>query len=147
MNEDEALKVAFLAMYDRSLNHGDFGPTLKMCEPDAAFLGPNGMVVGTDAIIALIESQRAAFDGFRYEVEFIFANREGVGVVSVTRGRHMRELFGVPASGRDIEIRMLSIHRLRNGRSIGGYTSSHYVETLRAAFEQAKADADLPTQA
>jgi predicted ester cyclase len=147
MTEDEALKAAFFAMYDRSLNHGDFGPTLKMCEPDAAFLGPNGMVFGTDAIIALIESQRAAFDGFRYEVEFIFANQEGVGVVSVTRGRHMRELFGVPASGRDIEIRMLSIHRLRNGRSIGGYTSSHYVETLRAAFEQAKADGDLPTQA
>jgi predicted ester cyclase len=138
------LKAEFYAMYDLSLNHGDFEQTDKMCAPDAAFLGPNGMVVGTEAIIALIKSQRAAFDNFRYDIEFIFANDEGVGVVSMTRGRHMRELFGVPPSGQDIEIRMLSIHRIKDGRSIGGYTSSHYVETLQAAYEKAKAENTLP---
>lgn len=145
MSQTVDLKSEFYKMYDDSLNHGEFEQTHKMCMPDAAFHGPNGMVVGTEAIIALIKSQRAAFDDFRYEIEFIFANEEGVGIVSMTRGRHMRELFGIPPSGRKIEIRMLSMHRLVDGRSIGGYTSSHYVETLRAAYEEAKAEGTLPT--
>ena len=144
MSADRNLKSKFLAMYDTALNHGDFALTREMCMPDASFLGPNGVVTGTDAIIALIQSQRAAFADFRYEVEFIFASEEGVGVASVTRGRHVRELFGVPPSGRNVEIRMLSIHKLKNGRSIGGYTSSHYAETLCAAYELAKAEGTLP---
>lgn len=144
MRDESELKAAFHAMYDTSLNHGNFDLTYELCTPDAAFIGPNGVVVGPDAIVALIKTQRAAFDDYRYEIEFIFASEEGLGVVSMTRGRHMREPFGVPPSGREIEIRMLSIHRLDNGRSTGGYTSSRYVETLREAYELARAEGTLP---
>lgn len=139
------LKVDFLQMYDDSLNHEDFGSTLRLCRSDAAFLGPNGMVSGTDAIIELIKTQRAAFDDFKYEVEYIFASEEGVGLTNITRGRHMRPLFGIPGSGKYVEIRGMSIHKIVDGRSTGGWTCSKFVDILRAAYEDARAEGTLPS--
>jgi predicted ester cyclase len=144
MDATHRLKADFFDMYDSSLNRGEFEMTRRLCTPDVTFIGPNGVVAGVESVIALIKSQRAAFDDFRYEVEFIFANDEGVGVISVTRGRHARPLFGIPASGRPVEIRMMSIHRIVDGRSVGGWTCSRYVEILRENYEAALADGTLP---
>ena len=147
MPDAPTLTDKFREMYDRSLNHGDFEPTHRMCLPDASFVGPNETVTGTQAVVELIRAQRAAFDDFLYEIEHIFANDEGVGVVSVTRGIHARPLFGVPASGQPVEIRMLSIHRVVDGRSTGGWTSSNYVEALKAALQRDSAPGAGESQA
>ena len=144
MKNIQKLKADFLAMYDDSLNHGDFESTLALCEPDAAFHGPNGIVAGTDAIIDLIKAQRAAFDDFQYEVEFIFASEEGIGLITCTRGRHMRPLFGIPGSGQYVEIRGMSIHKILNDRSTGGWTCSKFKETLQEAYENACKENSLP---
>ncbi|EJL30838.1 ester cyclase [Novosphingobium sp. AP12] len=144
MTDDATLTARFHEMYDRSLNHGDFEPTYRMCHPDIAFQSPAGMMRGVENVVALIRQQRAAFDDFEYIIEHIFANDEGVGVVSLSRGVHMRALMGVEGSGRAVEIRMLSIHRVVDGRSAGGWTCSRYSDILREAYEQAAAQGTLP---
>ena len=68
-------------------------------------------------------------------------------MVSVTRGIHARPLFGVAASGQPVEIRMLSIHRVVDGRSTGGWTSSNYVEALKAAHHRDSAPGAGESQA
>jgi len=137
MREPE-LKAQFARMYDRAINHLDFDLTRRLCTADAEFKTSTGVIRGTGEIIRLIELQHASFDAFHLEVTFIFAHDSGLGVSWVATGRHVAEFAGVPPSGEIVRIQGISIHKLVDRRSVGGWVCSSTIDALERALRAAQ---------
>jgi predicted ester cyclase len=57
----------------------------------------------------------AAFDGLRHDVEEVFATEDRVAVRFVLHGEHTGSFFGIPPTGRPIEVRANVILHVSNG--------------------------------
>ncbi|KQX22606.1 hypothetical protein ASD39_08405 [Sphingomonas sp. Root50] len=147
MVDPETTRMNFLHMYDRAMHHGDYGPTIEHCKPAFACTNPAYEIAGIDGIKRSIDMQREAFEGLRFDINLSFATDDGIAIVWTMSGRHVKEIYGIPASGKDFVAEGLSVHELADGKSIGGWSCGAVVDRLRANYEQAKADNSLPAEA
>jgi hypothetical protein len=139
----EQLKADFTNMYLKAYE-GDFQLVRELCSPAWICRNPLSPMPGVEAVIASIGQQREAFEGIKFEIEYAFAGEEGFGVVYTLSGRHVKEIFGLPASGKYVKVSGISIHELIEGKSMGTFSCASFVETLTAAYNQAKAEGTLP---
>jgi SnoaL-like polyketide cyclase len=146
MSRFEQLKAEFADMYLRAYE-GDFQAVRDLCSPSWICRNPLAPMQSIDAVIMSIQEQRAAFEASKFEIEYAFAGEGGFGVVYTLSGRHVKEIFGLPPSGKYVKVAGISIHELIDWKSIGTFPSASFVETLTAAYDQAKAEGTLPEQA
>jgi steroid delta-isomerase-like uncharacterized protein len=59
---------------------------------------------------------RAAFPGYHVEVHDLIAEGDKVGARYTVTGTHQGELFGVPATGIQVTMKMINIYRLDHGK-------------------------------
>lgn len=59
-----------------------------------------------------------AFPDLRFEVEQMISEGAEVLSRSVMRGRHTGEWMGIAASGREVSIRMMVVHRIEDGKIV-----------------------------
>ena len=146
MQSGEDVKEKFLNMYYRMLD-GDFAPAQQLVSPEFVCTNPRRPnIEGIDHMIRAVAEQRDALEGMSMEVLFAYGSQAGFSLAYVVRGRHVKELFGVPPSGRHIEAMGLTMHELVDGTSVSGWSCSSIVEKLKAAYEQARAEGSLPSQ-
>ena len=140
MQPGKDVRAQFLNMYYRMLE-GDFGPARQLVSPDYVCTNPRRRnIEGIDHMIRAVAEQRDALEGMSMEVLFSYGSEEGFSLAYLVRGRHVKELFGVPPSGKQIEAMGLTMRRLVNGKSVNGWSCSSIVQTLKAAYEQAQAE-------
>ena|SRR5688572_13870991 len=144
MSPNEKLRQKFLHMYDRAMHHGDYGPTEELCKLTFACSNPSYEIEGITGIKRSIDNQRAAFEGMKFTIDFCFACEEGLALAWTISGRHVKEIYGVPPSGKYFEAQGLSVHELADGKSIGGWSCGAVTEKLKAAYEEAKREGTLP---
>lgn len=125
----------FVEVYDRAMNHGDVELVYELYSPDFACRNPHYSASGYEEISQSVERQRRAFPDLRFEIDFIFATDEGLTICWTMRGTHEHELYGIPPSGRFLEMQGISVHRLVDGRSMGGYSAADVKEQMAEAHE------------
>ena len=133
MPNAEETRMQFLHMYDRAMHHGDFGPTEELCMPNFACTNPNYEISGIDGIKNSINMQREAFENFKFTVVLSFATEDGIALVWQMSGRHVKEIYGVKASGKEFQAEGISVHELQDGKSIGGWSCGDVVKKLTEA--------------
>ena len=79
---------------------------------------PPGIAAGPDGVRQQFDGFRAALAGFRATIVHMAAADDIVMTHKVVRGTHIGEFLGVPATGRDIEIAVMDVVRLADGRII-----------------------------
>jgi predicted ester cyclase len=98
--------------------------------PVGAPTGPEGMLFTFNRVL------RPAFPDLSVEIHDQLAEGDRVTTRKTIRGTHRGELFGIPATGRRIEIDVIDIVRLVNGRYAehwGVNTLPSVLSTLRGA--------------
>jgi predicted ester cyclase len=101
----------FFAEQDRLLG----GPAPELCAPSyVARLGGNPPVDRTGHQHFSLAFY-AAFPAMRHHIELVIADEDSVVVRFVLKGAHTGSFFGIPATGRHVEIAAHAILRVREG--------------------------------
>jgi steroid delta-isomerase-like uncharacterized protein len=103
------------------------GPAPAVCSASySARLGSNPALdrAGHEAFA---QGFYAGFPDVAHHIEDVIATRDAVAVRFVLRGKHQGSFFGIPASGRSINVPAHAILRVREGK----------VEQLLAIFDEA----------
>jgi predicted ester cyclase len=79
---------------------------------------PPGISPGIEGVREQFDGFRAAFSGFRATVLRQVAEGDLVVTHKVFTGRHDGEFTGVPPTGRDVEIMVIDIVRVADGRIV-----------------------------
>ncbi len=98
-------------------------------------LGP-GQAPGRAGAASLIKGVGEAFSDFRIVVHQIIdgRGRDGNGFVGVRgemRGVHSGETFGVPATGREFQVRIHEFHELVDGRIVRTWHLEDWLDWFR----------------
>lgn len=97
-------------------NQGALPVSDEVFAPDYIGHLPLMDVNGPDEFKQLVSTYRNAYPDVHVSVEDVFATGDRVAVRWVSRGTHLGDIMGIPASGNKIEIMGLSLFRIANGR-------------------------------
>jgi len=79
---------------------------------------PGTSGVGFDEFVQAISELRSAFPDFNGTIEDIVAEGDKVAMRWVMRGTHQGSLFGMPATGKQVEVGVMDILRIENGKIV-----------------------------
>jgi steroid delta-isomerase-like uncharacterized protein len=78
---------------------------------------------GREGARALIESYRSGVAGLHVQIDDQIAKGDKVVTRWTASGRHEGELFGVPPTGKEIEVTGITIERFEDGRVVEDWTN------------------------
>ena len=79
---------------------------------------PPGIAPGADGVRQQFDGFRAAFPDFRATILDQIAEGDKVVTRKVFHGTHQGELWGIPPTGREVEIHLIDIVRVASGRIV-----------------------------
>ena len=79
---------------------------------------PPGIEPGAEGVRQQFDAFRSAFSGFRAEILDQIEEGDKVVTRKVFRGTHTGEFQGIEPTGRDVEIHVIDIVRVRDGRIV-----------------------------
>jgi steroid delta-isomerase-like uncharacterized protein len=97
---------------DRALAESTFSPKFMT----------NGLVVGVDGPYLTIQSRLAGFPDVGTEIEEVVAAGDRVVIRILWKGTHTGPYGGVPASGKKVEVRVISMWRFEDGKVVDNWT-------------------------
>lgn len=111
------------ARHDRIWNRGEYAAVSELYTEDCILHDPMSpsIIAGLDAIRGLVGIYRRAFPNLTFAVEDQIAEADRVVLRWTARGTHLHELFGIPATGRQIEVTGATIARLDGSRIAEGW--------------------------
>ena len=102
----------------------------EMFAPDYQVNRP-GLPSGIAGFRAMDAATQAAFPDCRWTIEDQVAEGDKVMSYWTLRGTHLGVWRGVPPTGRSIEMRGITVHRLENGKIAGRYGVVEYLDVLK----------------
>ena len=102
--------------YEEVFNEGRLNVLDEIARDDHVEHNPMpGQSQGLEGLRQRVTIVKAAFDP-RFTLEHVIAEGDKVVVMWSNRGTHRVEWFGVPPTGRTVEIQGIDIHLIRDGR-------------------------------
>jgi len=80
-------------------------------------------VVGVENVVGFLGAFRAGFPDMSMKVEFVFGDGEMTAVRWHMSGTHTATLFGIPASGRSVNVTGISLLRFSDGKVVEDWVS------------------------
>jgi len=92
----------------------------ELIAPNAVFHVPGHSepMRGPDGYLAIIGMMRGGFPDIQWTLEETVAEGDKVAARFVMRGTHEGTFFGVPPTGKKIEVQALNLYRLSNGKFV-----------------------------
>jgi predicted ester cyclase len=104
----------FVAEYQTDADERAFA---ELLDPDVVdHSRPPGIAPGTEGVRQQFDGFRAAFAGFRAEILDQIAEGDKVVTYKIFRGTHAGDFMGIAPTGRDVEIAVIDIVRVVDGR-------------------------------
>lgn len=75
-------------------------------------------VIGPRGYLEIIGMMRSGFPDIQWTLEEMIAEGDKVSARFIMRGTHRDAFFGVPASGKSIEVQAMNIYRFANGKIV-----------------------------
>lgn len=117
----ERNKAVLRRLYDEAFNNGNLAVVHELIAVDAVDheeLPPGIEGTTPQRLEQFLTMFRAAMPDLRVEVEDMLAEGDKVVARLTLRGSHQGELFGVPASGRPVNVAIIDIVRFDDGGTI-----------------------------
>lgn len=110
---------------DEVISSGDLSVLDEVFDEEVVSHDPSepGPIRGRDAYRASVEELLAAFPRRRLTIDDQVSEGDKVVTRWTFTGRHEGHLFGIPATGVDVEFAGIDIHRVRRGRIVEEWTS------------------------
>jgi steroid delta-isomerase-like uncharacterized protein len=118
-------KQIFRRVIEEVIEGGDFAAFEELIDERIVSYDPSEPepIRGREAYRAAIERYRSAFSGLHVRIDDQVAEGDKVVTRWTASGRHDGELFGMPATGKDVEFTGIDIDRIENGRIVEEWTN------------------------
>lgn len=92
----------------------------ELISPDAVFHVPGRAdpVKGPEGYLEIIAMMRSGFPDIQWSLEETIAEGDKVAARFIMRGTHKGPFFGVPATGKPIQVQAMNIYRLSDGKFV-----------------------------
>jgi steroid delta-isomerase-like uncharacterized protein len=102
------------------INTANEGLAEEHISPDAIFYVPGNLepMRGPGGYLAIIGMMREGFPDIQWAMEEMVAEGDKVAVRFTMRGAHRGAFFGVPPTGKAIEVQSLAFYRLSGGQLV-----------------------------
>lgn len=119
-----------------ALVRADFDAAAAMCDPDFIFYGQ--VDTPRHGAAGFMEAERGhveAFSDLTMEIETMVAEGDRVAAFVVVEGDQVREVYGIPPTGRHLRMSMLNLFSIVNGLIVekrAHYDRLDHIEQLTA---------------
>jgi predicted ester cyclase len=104
---------------DEYQSAGDEGSFAELLDPDVVDRSrPPGVAAGAEGVRQQFDAFRSAFPDFQATIHDQIAEGDKVVTRKVFRGTHEGELMGIAPTGRVVEIEVIDIVRVQEGRIV-----------------------------
>ena len=123
---------ALIRNYLAGVDTGDVGVLDRFVDPAYDDHNPPPFQQGNDreAVRDAFEYALKAFSDFTHEIVAQYSDGDTVITRIVGRGRHTGEFLGVPATGKDVEMEGIAIHRVVDGKVVEHWAQVDAVNLL-----------------
>jgi len=123
MPVEEQNKKLFYRWFTEVWNRGRYDVAYEVIDANFTVHGAGGQVVkqGPDGVIGLIKTWRDAFPDGQMTIDGLVAEGSLVAALLTWRGTHLESFYGIPASGKVIEVTSIGIDRILNGKVLAGW--------------------------
>jgi steroid delta-isomerase-like uncharacterized protein len=92
----------------------------ELISPDAIFHVPGRAdpVKGPEGYLEIIAMMRSGFPDIQWSLEETIAEGDKIAARFIMRGTHKGPFFGVPATGKSIQVQAMNIYRLSDGKFV-----------------------------
>lgn len=112
---------ALVRRWLQDVDTGDVGVVDKYVAPSIVDHNPppfQGPATGIEGARHAFSYALGAFSGFRHEIEDQFADGDHVITRITGYGTHSGEFMGIPATGREVKMEGIAIHRIVDGQLV-----------------------------
>jgi len=105
-------------------NEGKTQTVMELLAPRVMGIGQvedGSTITNPQEFLVFMKRLRGAFPNLNITVEDVFGSGDKVAVRWTMRGRHEGAQLGVAASGKDVEVRGITILTIRDGRLVEGW--------------------------
>lgn len=103
-------------LHDRYVNHSPGSPDLPR---------------GRDGVAIVVRALRTAFPDLHYTIEDLVVGSDAVATRTTMRGTHAGDFFGLPPTGRMVEVAQLTIERFLDERIIAHHRVTDELALMR----------------
>lgn len=121
----EENKAIYREFLEEVFNKGRLDKLDEFLDPEYVFRdAPLGTPEGPEAIKQVVSMFRSAFPDLKITIEELVAEGDKVCARSTTRGTHQGVLFGVPATGKAVTMKGLTMVRISDGRLVESWVKN-----------------------
>jgi steroid delta-isomerase-like uncharacterized protein len=124
---EAANRELFQRYFDEVANGGDLDGADEIFATDYLHHDPANPdprpVVGPQGVKAHLESLKGAFPDLVFEIDDMVANGDSIVVRWTARGTNTGDYFGMPPTGKSIEITGMNTWNTRDGKAIEGWVN------------------------
>jgi steroid delta-isomerase-like uncharacterized protein len=121
------------SFFENVLGKGDWASGDQIMASDMVMYHPSSPepVRSSEAIKGFLGAFRAGFPDLNMTVEFAFGQGEMVAVRWRARGTHTASLFGIPASGKSMNVAGISILRIVDGKIVEDWVAEDTIGLMQ----------------
>ena len=113
---------AVVREYYRALDAHDPDAMMAVVHDDLSWTMVGVGELTTESILPIAQGFGAAFPNMKHTLDAQTAEGDTVTTPLTFNGTHDGDLMGIPPSGKSVEIRGVNVHKIADGKIIGGET-------------------------
>jgi steroid delta-isomerase-like uncharacterized protein len=126
-------KVLIRRVTEESWNQGNLALLDELVSSDFVLHDPNypQPVRGAEGFKQYVQTFRSAFPDLHFTIEDIIGEGDALAVRQTGRGTHQGELFGIPATGKQVTVTAMIFHRFASGKPVENWVNSDSMGMLQ----------------
>lgn len=116
----DAKRVVMERYFNQLFNQGKVELVTELLHPDYVNGSPGSpdLPRGREGVAIVVKALRTAFPDLRYVIEDMVIGSDAVAVRTTLRGTHRGDFFGLPPTGRVVEVSQITIEHFKDGKII-----------------------------
>jgi steroid delta-isomerase-like uncharacterized protein len=128
----ERNKVLVRRLMEEDISRGDEATAEAIIHPEFFdHTNPPGMQDGLEGHKAIVRLFRSIFPDLEWRIDDLIAEGDKVVARTTMRGTHRGDFFGIPATGRSVEMQGVHVMRIADGRIIEHWGSNDDLGLMR----------------
>jgi predicted ester cyclase len=123
MSSSQEAKAVIRRWNDEGWSGGNYALADELIAPVMTVHGAGGQKVGMGpgGLVDLIRTWRTAFPDGRMTVDEIIVEGDLVGIRNTWSGTHTGEFYGIPPTGRHVDVTSIGLDRVKDGQVVEGW--------------------------
>ncbi|MFC2165900.1 ester cyclase [Acidobacteriota bacterium] len=131
--EVEEQNIALMKRVYEGMRKGDFDILRDSLSPDYAFYTPSGSTnpLNVDKTVGMISAFYNAFPDIGFNIVDIIAKGDQVIIRESNQGIHQGEFGGIPATGKKIDVSLIAIFRIQEGKIVETWEEANMLDIMQ----------------